>query len=173
MGKYVLRRLLMTILVVLVASVVVFTLVYFVPGDPVKILMSPESTVAELEAKRHSLGLDRPYLVQLGNFLYNAYIKFDLGTSWIRGTSVVEGLAERLPYTFQLGVLAILVSSLIGIPLGINAAVHQNCWQDRVCMLIGMVCTSVPDFWIALLMIVLFSQKLNWLPAYKNSREKT
>ena len=132
MGKYVLRRLLMTILVVLVASVVVFTLVYFVPGDPVKILMSPESTVAELEAKRHSLGLDRPYLVQLGNFLYNAYIKFDLGTSWIRGTSVVEGLAERLPYTFQLGVLAILVSSFVGIPLGINAAVHQNCWQDRV-----------------------------------------
>ena len=166
MGKYVLRRLLMTILVVLVASVVVFTLVYFVPGDPVKILMSPESTVAELEAKRHSLGLDRPYLVQLGNFLYNAYIKFDLGTSWIRGTSVVEGLAERLPYTFQLGILAILVSSFVGIPLGINAAVHQNCWQDRVCMLIGMVCTSVPDFWIALLMIVLFSQKLNWLPAF-------
>lgn len=166
MGKYVLRRLLMTILVVLVASVVVFTLVYFVPGDPVKILMSPESTVAELKAKRHSLGLDRPYLVQLGNFLYNAYIKFDLGTSWIRGTSVVEGLAERLPYTFQLGILAILVSSFVGIPLGINAAVHQNCWQDRVCMLIGMVCTSVPDFWIALLMIVLFSQKLNWLPAF-------
>lgn len=166
MGKYVLRRLLMTILVVLVASIVVFTLVYFVPGDPVKILMSPESTVAELEAKRHSLGLDQPYLVQLGNFLYNAYIRFDLGTSWIRGTSVVEGLTERLPYTFQLGILAIIVSAVIGIPLGINAAVHQNCWQDRVCMLIGMICTSIPDFWVALLMIVLFSQKLNWLPAF-------
>lgn len=166
MKKYVLRRLLMTVLVVLVASIVVFTLVYFVPGDPVKIMMSPESTVEELEAKRHSLGLDQPYIVQLGQFLYNAYIKFDLGNSWIRGTSVLEGLMERLPYTFQLGITAILVSALVGIPLGITAAVHQNGWQDRVCMLLAMLCTSMPDFWLALLMILLFSQKLGLLPAY-------
>jgi peptide/nickel transport system permease protein len=156
----------MTILVVLVASIVVFTLVYFVPGDPIKIMMSPESTVEELEAKRHSLGLDQPYIVQLGTFLYNAYIKFDLGDSWIRGTSVVEGLLERLPYTFQLGIFAIIISALIGIPLGVSAAVHQGRWQDRVCMLLGMICTSMPDFWFALLMILLFAQKLNWLPAY-------
>lgn len=166
MGKYVLRRLFMTLLVVLVASIVVFTLVYFVPGDPVKIMMSPESTVAELEAKRHSLGLDQPYLVQLGTFLYNAYIKFDLGTSWIRGTPVIDGLLERLPYTFELGIWAILISASIGIPLGVNAAVHQNGWQDRMCMLMGMICTSLPDFWFALLMILLFSQKLDILPAF-------
>lgn len=166
MGKYVLRRLFMTLLVVLVASIVVFTLVYFVPGDPVKIMMSPESTVEELEAKRHSLGLDQPYLVQLGTFLYNAYIKFDLGTSWIRGTPVVDGLMERLPYTFELGIWAILISASIGIPLGVTAAVHQNGWQDRVCMLMGMICTSLPDFWFALLLILLFSQKLNILPAF-------
>lgn len=166
MGKYVLRRLLMTLLVVLIASIVVFTLVYFVPGDPVKIMMSPESTVAELEAKRHSLGLDQPYLIQLGNFLYNAYVKFDLGTSWIRGSSVIEGLAERLPYTFELGICTILFSAMIGIPLGVNAAVHQNGWQDRLCMLMGMICISLPDFWLALLLILLFSQKLNLLPAF-------
>lgn len=166
MGKYILRRLFMTLLVVLVASIVVFTLVYFVPGDPVKIMMSPESTVEELEAKRHSLGLDQPYLVQLSTFLYNAYIKFDLGTSWIRGTPVVDGLLERLPYTFELGIWAILISASIGIPLGVNAAVHQNGWQDRMCMLMGMICTSLPDFWFALLMILLFSQKLNILPAF-------
>ena len=166
MGKYVLRRLFMTLLVVLVASIVVFTLVYFVPGDPVKIMMSPESTVEELEAKRHSLGLDQPYLVQLGTFLYNAYVKFDLGTSWIRGTPVVDGLLERLPYTFELGIWAIIISASIGIPLGVNAAVHQNGWQDRICMLMGMICTSLPDFWFALLMILLFSQKLNILPAF-------
>jgi ABC-type dipeptide/oligopeptide/nickel transport system permease component len=166
MGKYVLQRLLMTLLVVLVASIVVFTLVFFVPGDPVKIMMSPEATVAELEAKRHSLGLDQPYLVQLGTFLYNAYIKFDLGTSWIRGTPVVDGLMERLPYTFELGIWAILISASIGIPLGVTAAVHQNGWQDRVCMLMGMICTSLPDFWFALLLILLFTQKLNILPAF-------
>lgn len=166
MGKYVLRRLFMTLLVVLVASIVVFTLVYFVPGDPVKIMMSPESTVEELEAKRHSLGLDQPYLVQLGTFLYNAYVKFDLGESWIRGTPVIDGLLERLPYTFELGIWAILISASIGIPLGVTAAVHQNGWQDRLCMLMGMICTSLPDFWFALLLILLFSQKLNILPAF-------
>lgn len=166
MGKYVFRRLLMTVLVVLIASIVVFTLVYFVPGDPVKIMMSPESTVAELEAKRHSLGLDQPYLVQLGTFLYNAYVKFDLGDSWIRGSSVIEGLMERLPYTFELGICTIVFSALIGIPLGVNAAVHQNGWQDRLCMLMGMICISLPDFWLALLLILLFAQKLNWLPAF-------
>ena len=166
MKKYILRRLLMTLLVVLVASVVVFTLVYFVPGDPVKILMSPESTVEELEAKRASLGLDQPYLIQLGTFMYNAFIKFDLGNSWIRGTSVVEGLLERLPYTIELGLWAILISAMIGIPLGINAAIHQNGWQDRVSMVVAMFCTSLPDFWVALLLILLLSQKLNLLPAF-------
>lgn len=166
MHRYILRRLAMTVLVVLIASIVIFTLVYFVPGDPVKILMSPEATVVELEAKRHSLGLDQPYLVQLGNFLYNAYVKFDLGESWIRGTSVMEGLLERLPYTFQLGIISIVLSSLIGIPLGITAAVHQGRLPDRFCMVFGMICISLPDFWIALLMILLFAQTLNWLPAF-------
>ena len=156
----------MTLLVVLFASVVVFTLVYFVPGDPVKILMPPEATVQELEAKRHQLGLDQPYIVQLGKFLYNAYIRFDLGDSWVRGTPVMSGLIERLPYTFELGILSILLGSLIAIPLGVNAAVHQNRWQDHFCMVFGMICISLPDFWIALLMVLLFALQLGWLPAF-------
>lgn len=166
MGRYIIRRLLMTIVVVLVASVVVFTLVYFVPGDPVKILLPSDATVADLEAKRHELGLDRPYLVQLGSFLYNAFIKLDLGTSWVRGTPVMDGLAERLPYTLRLGLLSILISTVIAIPLGVTAAVHQNCWQDHFCMVFGMICISLPDFWIALLMVLLFSMKLGLLPAF-------
>ena len=166
MGRYILRRLGMTVLVVLIASIVVFTLVYFVPGDPVKVMMSPESTVAELEAKRHELGLDQPFLVQMGTFLYNAFIRFDMGTSWIRGVPVMDGLVERLPYTLELGIISILVSTLIAIPLGVTAATHQNGWQDRVCMVFAMICISLPDFWIALLMIILFALQLNWLPAF-------
>ena len=154
----------MTLVVVLIASIVIFTLVYFTPGDPVKIMMPPEATIVELEAKRHDLGLDQPYLVQLGNFLYNAFIRFDLGNSWIRGVPVMDGLKERLPYTFELGILSILVSTIIAIPLGVTAATHQDRWQDRFCMVFGMICISLPDFWIALLMVILFSLKLNWLP---------
>ena len=166
MGRYILRRLGMTILVVLIASIVVFTLVYFVPGDPVKILMPPESTVEELEAKRASLGLDQPYIVQLGTFLYNAYARLDFGESWVRGTPVIDGLAERLPYTFELGLLSILIGALIAIPLGVTAAVHQNGWQDRFCMVFGMICISLPDFWIALIMVIIFALNLGWLPAF-------
>ena len=166
MGRYILKRLGMTLIVVLVASIVIFTLVYFVPGDPVKVMMPPESTVAELEAKRHELGLDQPFLVQLGTFLYNAFIKLDLGVSWIRGVPVFDGLVERLPYTFQLGIFSILFSTLIGIPLGVTAATHQNRWQDRFCMVFGMICISLPDFWLALLMIMFFSLRLGWLPAF-------
>ena len=166
MGKYILRRLLMTVLVVLIASIVVFTLVYFVPGDPVKTLMPPEATVVELEAKRHELGLDQPFLVQLGNFLYNAYIKLDLGNSWVRGASVMEDLVGRLPYTFELGILSIILACIIAIPLGVTAAVHQNGWQDRFCMVFGMICTSLPDFWVALIMVLIFSNKLGWLPPF-------
>ncbi len=166
MGKYVLRRLLMTVFVVLISSIVVFTLVYFVPGDPVKSLMPPEATVVELEAKRHDMGLDQPFLVQLGTFLYNAYIRFDLGDSWIRGTSVMENLLGRLPSTFQLGILSIILSCVIAIPLGVTAAVHQNSWQDRFCMVFAMICTSLPDFWIALIMVLVFSLKLGWLPPF-------
>lgn len=166
MGKYILKRLLMTAAVVLIASIVVFTLVYFVPGDPVKILMPADSTVVELEAKRHELGLDQPYLVQLGTFLYNAYIRRDLGDSWVRGVPVMNDLIGRLPYTFVLGILSILIATVIAIPLGVTAAVHQNGWQDRFCMIFGMICTSVPDFWLALLMVLLFSQRLGWLPPF-------
>lgn len=166
MGRYILKRLLMTVVVVIIASIIIFTLVYFVPGDPVKLLMPAEATVEEIEYKRHEMGLDDPYLVQLGRFLYNAYIKFDLGDSWVQGVPVMDGLIERLPYTLELGIISVVFSTIIGIPLGVTAAVHQDRWQDRFCSVFGMMCISLPDFWLALMMVILFSLKLGWLPSF-------
>lgn len=166
MQRYIIKRLLMTVVVVLVSSVVIFTLVYFVPGDPVKILLGPEANQQEVVYRRTVLGLEDPYPVQLGKFLYNAFIRFDLGISWVRGVSVAKGLAQRLPYTLLMGVAMVLISIIAGIPLGIASAIRQNSWQDRVAMGISMFCISVPDFWLALMMIRIFSLRLGWLPAF-------
>ena len=165
MVRYVIKRLLMTLLVVVIASIVIFTLVYFVPGDPASVLLGNVSE-EELLYKRQELGLEDPYFVQLGKFLYNAFFRFDLGVSWVRGVDVVEGLVQRLPYTLIMGVVMVLLSTVIGIPLGVIAAIHQNKWQDRLTMAVAMFCISVPDFWLALMMIRIFSLTLGWLPSF-------
>ena len=166
MGKYVIKRLLMTLLVMLIASIVIFTLVYFVSGEPARVILGAAATEEEIAKLNHSLGLDQPYLVQLGSFLYNAFIRMDLGNSWIRGQGVMDGLLTRLPYTLIMGISMVLLSALVGIPLGVVAAIHQNKWQDRVATTVAMFCISVPDFWLALMMIRIFALDLGWLPAF-------
>ena len=97
MAKYVIRRLVMTIFVVISAAILIFLLMSAVPGDPAELLLSSDATAEQIAEKRHDMGLDRPLIVQLGDFLYNAFSRFDLGTSWFRGTSVMGGMIERLP----------------------------------------------------------------------------
>ncbi|MGI5948061.1 MAG: ABC transporter permease [Lachnospiraceae bacterium] len=166
MGKYILKRLVMTIFVIVGAAVLIFSIMYFVPGEPVTILLGTEATAEEIAAKRAQLGLNDPYLIRLGRFLSDAFLHFDLGTSWFKNSSVAGDLLSRLPRTLFLGTMFVIISSVISIPLGITAAIHQNGWQDRLCMVIAMICTSVPDFWLALMMVYLFSLKLGWLPSF-------
>ncbi|MCC8065754.1 MAG: ABC transporter permease [Clostridiales bacterium] len=164
MYKYVLKRLLWTILIMLGVTFVIFTITYFIPGDPARTLLGSTATDAEIEAKRVSLGLDKPYIVQLANYFLQV-IRLDFGTSWSYNISVSGELFRRLPVTILVGGLAMVIQVVIGIPLGVFAAVHQSKWQDNLSMAISMVLVSVPDFWIALMMIVLFSVRLGWLPA--------
>ncbi len=166
MVRYVINRILLLILVVVCASFLIFTIVYFVPGDPAMVLLGAEATPADLAAKRAELGIDQPYLVQLGNFMYNTFIKLDLGTSWVRGTSVMGGIIERLPRTFLLGFLTALVTVIVGVPLGVTAATHQGKWQDRGLIIFSMIFISIPEFWLALMLILLFSSTLGWLPSF-------
>jgi peptide/nickel transport system permease protein len=156
----------LTVLVILGAAVVIFTAMYFVPGDPAEILLGPGATPGEIAAKRAALGLDQPFFVQLGNFMYNAFIRFDLGTSWFRGTSVMSGVIERLPRTFLLGLLTVVLTVAGGVPIGISAAIHQGGWQDRTLIVSSMFFISVPEFWLALMLILVFSLKLGMLPSF-------
>jgi len=166
MGRYVLRRLLWMIPVVLGVTILVFTIMYFIPGDPVKMMLGPEATPADIAAKREALGLNDPYLVRLGKFLGGIVLRFDFGKSWVYNSPVTTELLRRLPRTLAIAAVCILLQVLVGIPLGIIAAVNQNGWGDRVAMFVALFGISMPNFWIALMLVLLFSVKLGWLPPY-------
>lgn len=166
MGRYIIRRLIMSAIIIFLTAILIFTVVYLIPTDPVKLLMGNDVTEEEVEFKRHEMGLDAPYIVQLGRFLNQLFLHADFGTSWRRGTSVSDELFSRMPRSAMIGITCALISTAIAIPLGVTAARHQNQWQDRFCSVFGMMCVSIPDFWLALMMVILFGLKLGWLPSF-------
>ncbi len=166
MRRYVIRRLLFVIVELLFVALCVFTLLYFTPGDPARYILGDTATESELAAYREFLGIDRPYIVQLGDFLYSLFIKFDLGDSWVYKTSIMYELGNRLPYSITIGMFSILCGLLTGIPLGVAAAVHQDSVLDRVILFITSIVHCVPEYVVALLFITLFALNLGWLPAY-------
>jgi len=166
MKKFILKRLLWMIPTVLGVCILVFTIMYFAPGDPTSLILGPNATDAQVAALREELGLNRPYLVRLGAYLRDVFLRFDFGTSYATGVSVVRELVERLPRTLMLGVISIIVSIVLGIPVGIYAATHQNKASDYISMAIALLGSAIPGFWFALVLVIVFSFQLNWLPAY-------
>jgi ABC-type dipeptide/oligopeptide/nickel transport system permease component len=164
-STYILKRLFWTLVVVVGVTILIFTIMYFIPGDPAKMMMGPEATPAMIEAKRAALGLNDPYFVRLGKFLGGILLHFDFGESWRYHVPVTTELLNRMPRTATIMGFCILLQILLGIPLGIIAAVKRNGWADRLCMLGAMFGISMPNFWIAMMLILLFSVKLGWLPA--------
>lgn len=166
MGRYVIRRLLQMVPVVLGVTILIFTILYFIPGDPVRLLLGVEPTPAQVEAKREAMGLNDPYLVRLGRYVEGIVLHFDFGNSWIYNTPVTSELLQRFPRTLTIAVICMLMQILIGTPLGIIAAVNRNGLGDRLSMFIAMFGISMPNFWIALMLVLLFSVKLGWLPPF-------
>lgn len=165
MVKYVIKRILWMIPIVLCVTILVFTLMIFCPGNPAEIILGATATEADIAAKTEELGLNDPYLVRLGDYMVNVFIKHDLGDSWITGVDIMGSIAERLPRTMILTIITLIIAFGLGIPLGVVAATHQNRWPDNVSMLIALVGVAIPNFWLALMLILLFSVKLGWLPA--------
>ena len=167
MWRYILNRLLWMIVIFVGVAFVIFTIMYFAPGDPAQMMLGENATAQEIADMRHTLGLDKSYLAQLGDFLYQTFIKLDLGTSWTYTKPVVQELGIRLPRTVTIGLITMILTTVIGIPLGILAATHQGQWQDYGIIGASMVFVSLPVFWVALMLVVLFSLVLNnLLPAY-------
>ena len=166
MWRYIVKRLLWMVVVVVGVAFVIFTILYFTPGDPARMMLGENATIEEVQALRVKLGISKPYLPQFLDFLYDTFIKFDLGTSWMYQVPVMQEFANRLPRTVLMSLAGMTITVVVGIPLGMTAAMNQNKWRDYGVIGIAMVFVSLPGFWIALECIILFSLKLGWLPSY-------
>ncbi len=159
----IIRRLLQTVLVVLVMSALVFAGLYLV-GDPVSMLASPEATDAERELIRQSLGLDLPLWQQYFIFLGKA-AQLDFGNSFLTGEPAMQLILERMPATLELATLAMLCSILVGVPLGIYAGLKPQSIGARSIMTGSVLGFSLPNFWVGMMLIMLFAVMLGWFPA--------
>lgn len=164
MAKYIIKRLLWMIPIALGVAILVFTLMTFCPGDPAQIILGSTATDADLAALREELGLNDPFLVRLGTFLSDTFIHFDMGESWLTGASIKDSIAERMPRTLILSLSMMFIAVIVGVPLGVIAAVKQNRWQDNLCMVLALIGISIPNFWLAMLLVIQFSVNWNLLP---------
>lgn len=164
MLKYVLKRLLMIIPVLLCVAVVIFTIMYFTPGDPVFLILGDNYTPEQYAEVSAQLGLDKSYPEQLLTFLKDIFLEFDFGTSYIQKTDIRTELFARLPRTALIASVCCLLQIVIAIPLGITAATHQNGLVDRFCILLAMVGISLPGFWVGMMLILAFAVYIPILP---------
>jgi peptide/nickel transport system permease protein len=158
------RRLLSAIPVLLIVSLISFGLMRLIPGDPAAAIAGIAATPAQIEQLRRDLGLDQPVWVQLLHY-YDGLLQGDLGRSLLLGKGVFAATMERLPVTLGLSAYAMVFTLLIGITSGIIAALRQNSWIDQAAMMFAMIGISVPNFFLGLLMIILFAVHLGWLPS--------
>lgn len=165
MGRYISKRILLMIPVLLGVTILIFTLMYFVPGDVAAIVLGSSSTDIQREAYRESMGLNEPYIIQLFQYIKNIVTKLDFGTSYIQGISVTTALLERFPRTLIIAIGTVIVGFGIGIPLGMAAAVYQDSLVDKFALTVSLVGVSMPQFWLAEILIMLFAVQLHWLPS--------
>ncbi len=166
MLKYIVKRVLLMIPVILCVTILVFTMMQMAPGDPAEVILGSTATAEQIDELRQEMGLNDPYIVQLGRYMKNVFLHFDFGNSYVTNISVGTELLNRFPKTLTFAIWGMVLSLALGIPLGVTAAVHHNTAVDYGSMALALIGTSLPGFWFALLLIMLFSQKLGWLPAY-------
>jgi ABC-type dipeptide/oligopeptide/nickel transport system permease component len=163
MGRFLARRLVLTIPVLLGVATLVFSLIHLIPGDPAQAMLGEAAPQSDVEELRRQLGLDRPLLEQYAVFL-GGLLKGDLGTSLRTGFPVSEQIVERMPATFELAAAAMLVAILFSMPLGIAAAVRRGTVVDHAAMTVSLAGVSVPNFWLGPLLAIVFAVELGWLP---------
>lgn len=166
MIKYTLKRLVMIIPVILGVTALIFLLLSLVPGDPAKLVLGNEATVEMIEAKREEMGLNDPLLVRMVRYMGDVFFHLDFGTSYYNSTPIINEILARLPRTITIAGFGCLITLLLGIPLGILAAVNQNGIADRVCMVVSMVGVALPEFCVAMLLVTIFSSWLGLLPSH-------
>jgi len=163
MFRYLMRRLLLTVPVLLGVATLVFALIHFIPGDPAQAMLGDSATPEDVAQLRQRLGLDRPLLVQYGSFL-KGVSHGDLGVSLRNDQPVTGQILERMPATAELALAAMAVAVLVALPLGIVAAVWRGTPVDFSAMTLSLVGISIPNFWLGPLLAIVFAVQLEWLP---------
>ena len=164
MSVYILRRLLASIPVIFMVGVITFSILHIAPGDPAVLMAGEEATPEDVEKMRKALGFDRPFYVQFGVWVGNL-LRGDLGTSIFSKHSIASLMAPRLQPTLSLGLIAIVLSGLIGVPMGVLAATYAGRFTDRACMIFAVLGFSVPVFWLGFIFIWVFAVEIRLFPA--------
>lgn len=164
MIKYIIRRMASIIPVIIGITVLIYFVMSFSPGDPATMMLGSAATPEAIDQLRSELGLDKPVLVQYLNYM-KSLVKGDMGRSYITNNTVVSEIISRLPVTLKLAVLSIGLAVIIAIPIGIICGVKPNTLMDGLSMIFTLIGVSMPAFWLSLIMILIFSVSLKWLPA--------
>lgn len=154
----------MLIPVILITSFLIFWAMSLTGGDPAMIVAGEGATKEEIEAVREELGLNDPFMVRYANYV-KGMVTGDMGKSYVTNKDVFKTFMEKLPNTLMLGGAAVLIAIIIALPLGIYTAIHQNTWKDTAGMVFALFGTSMPNFWLGLMLIIIFSLKLGWFPS--------
>jgi peptide/nickel transport system permease protein len=155
MATYIFRRLLWIVVIIWATMTFAFVLTYLIPADPASQVAGPLASQLEVDNVRRSLGLDRPVYAQYGRYFWNL-LKGDLGRSWMFRRPVTQAVFGRLPASFQLGVAAALIELLVGGAIGTVSALYRYRWPDRVSTILTLVALSLPNFWLALMLLFVF-----------------
>jgi peptide/nickel transport system permease protein len=164
MGKYVAKRIIQVIPTLFFVILTAFLLMKLIPGDPAMILLGPQARAEDIARFRQQLGLDRPLPVQFLIYLKRV-LTGDLGTSLVYRQSVLSLILERLPVTVTLSLCALVIAVSIGIPAGVMAAMKHNSFIDLLVTILALMGLSIPIFWFGMMLIIVFSLELGWLPA--------
>jgi peptide/nickel transport system permease protein len=164
MFRFVVRRLVLSIPILLLVSIMVFGLIHLIPGDPARVILGQEATPEAVAELRHELGLDQPLVIQYLTWLGNV-LRGDLGKSLADGTPVIDQIKQRLPVTLELTIGTFIVALLIALPAGILSATRRGTIVDYSSTLIALGGLSIPSFWLAIMFIILFAVRLHWFPA--------
>lgn len=164
MLKYIGKRLLLLIPVLIAISLLVLVIIDLTPGDPARILLGTQATEEQVQELREELGLNDPFFVRWWNYMSDIVTKGDFGTSLMTKRPVVTEMMERFNYTLLLVIFGTVFSVIVGIPVGIFAATHQHTWKDSLAIFLSLIAISMPSFWFALLIIRFFGVKLQVLP---------
>ena len=162
--QYILKRILQMIPVLLVVTILVFSIIHFIPGNPARLILGEKATPEAVAALTEKLGLNKPLITQYFLFL-KQILTLDLGTSFTYGVPVADLLAVRLPVTIALTLFSTVISLIISLPLGYFAGVHKDRLGDQVVRTASLVAISMPSFWVGLLLMIIFALRLKWLPA--------